>query len=102
MSKPLGATGRSDARWLKLAARLRAEMAPICHRCGGDIDLTLDRNDRMSWTLDHITPLAYGGDPYDVGNLRPSHRSCNARGGAEMTNARRVRAPEGFVASREW
>lgn len=103
MSKPLGAIGRSDAQWIRLSQRLRAEMEPVCHRCGDEIDLTLHHRDRMSWTLDHLTPMAEGGDPYDPGNLKPAHRSCNSRGAAEMTNSKRSgRAPEGFVASRVW
>ncbi len=51
-----------------------------CHICGGEIDVTLDRRDRMSFTADHMEPLARGG--HLVRNeLRPAHLSCNARRG---------------------
>jgi 5-methylcytosine-specific restriction endonuclease McrA len=29
-------------------------------------------------TADHVVPLAKGGHPYDVGNLRAAHRRCNS------------------------
>lgn len=33
-------------------------------------------------TLDHITPLHMGGDPYNPANLRVICYGCNARRGA--------------------
>jgi 5-methylcytosine-specific restriction endonuclease McrA len=42
----------------------------------------LDHNDPMSWTLDHIHPLANGGAPEDLANVAPAHRRCNSKKGA--------------------
>jgi len=45
--------------------------------------MTLHHNDRMSFTLDHIIPLADPRcDPHDINNLRSAHRACNSRKGA--------------------
>lgn len=43
----------------------------LCSRPGAD-------------TADHVVPLALGGHPYDMGNLRAAHRSCNSRRGAAV------------------
>jgi 5-methylcytosine-specific restriction endonuclease McrA len=52
-----------------------------CHVCGLPFDLTLPPQHAMSFTADHMEPLALGG--HLVHNeLRPAHRSCNARRGA--------------------
>ena len=39
--------------------------------------------------VDHIVARADGGDVYDPRNMRAACRPCNARGGAQRTNARR-------------
>lgn len=63
----------------QLMRRTRTESLP-CHICGGQIDLTLDPKHSMSFTADHMIPLAAGG--HLVRNeLRPAHRACNARRG---------------------
>lgn len=63
----------------QLAHRVQLENL-ACHICGEPIDLTLPRTDRMSFTADHMVPLALGG--HLVKNeLRPAHLSCNARRG---------------------
>lgn len=52
----------------------------VCWICGGDIDVTLDRRDPMSFTADHVQPLSEGG--HLVRNeLRPAHMRCNSRRG---------------------
>ncbi|RZT59331.1 HNH endonuclease [Microcella alkaliphila] len=63
----------------RLLARVRDE-GLVCHICGGDIDVTLDRRDPMSFTADHIEPLANGGDLVR-NEIRPAHLRCNARRG---------------------
>jgi 5-methylcytosine-specific restriction endonuclease McrA len=40
---------------------------------------------RRATTVDHVTPLAYGGTN-TPGNLRASCWSCNSAGGARVTN----------------
>jgi len=42
-----------------------------CHICGLKIDGT-----REPWDLEHIIPLALGGEDA-LGNLAPAHRSCH-------------------------
>ena len=72
--------GRSDRRWKEISARLRIELPSVCHLCGQRIDQSLSARDRMSWTLDHISPLSDGKfDAHDESNLAPAHRSCNSR-----------------------
>lgn len=76
--------GRSGRPWRRLVALAKAELPPVCHLCGHLIDLSLYHNDPMSWTLDHLHPLAHGGAPEDMGNVAPAHRVCNSRKGARM------------------
>lgn len=88
--------GRSHRTWIELCKRLRRELPPVCHLCGGQIDLTLPHNDSRAWTLDHIESLMSNYErAHDVSNLAPAHRGCNsskgAREGARM-NVRRSRA----------
>ena len=53
----------------------------VCYLCSEVIDLTLHFNHRDSFTLDHVIPLALGGDTSYI-NLASAHRSCNSRKGA--------------------
>lgn len=52
----------------------------ICHICEGPIDGV-----REPWDLDHVVPLALGGDD-DPENLRPVHTRCH-RGAGSKTSA---------------
>ena len=67
----------------KLRARLKAEGRP-CHLCGRPIDYSLPPRTPWSFELDHIVPIARGGDPYSYANAAASHRICNERKGASM------------------
>lgn len=63
---------------LALALRRRTARDNLpCWICKQPIDTTLDRKHPMSFTYDHIEPLAAGGDPRGPG--RPAHLSCNSR-----------------------
>lgn len=64
-------TRTRPARWKRLSARLRRAQ-PFCSECGTRYDLTVD----------HVMPLAHGGDPFDETNLDVLCRSCNGRKGA--------------------
>jgi 5-methylcytosine-specific restriction endonuclease McrA len=92
--------GRSGYRWAQLIKRLKVERPPVCWICGQGINLALHHTHRMSWTADHITPLAdllaLGGDPYDETNIAPAHRSCNSRKG------RSDKPPSPVNNSRRW
>lgn len=41
--------------------------------------------------VDHIVPIAKGGHPLDLTNMRAACGPCNQAGGAAITNARRRR-----------
>ena len=61
-----------------------------CHICGGQIDGT-----REPWELEHIIPIAMGGDD-DETNAAPAHVSCHAQKTTtdrkQIAKANRVRA----------
>lgn len=76
--------GRDGRPWRRIVAIAKRELPPICHICGGIIDMGLHWNDARAWTLDHVTALANGGDPESLANLRPAHRGCNSRKGAKI------------------
>lgn len=89
--------GRSSRAWKTLAAQLKVELPPICHLCGGTIDLSLPHLDRMAWTLDHVLSLHdYPHLAMDPVNLRPAHRSCNSRKGKGQPPSQHINA------SRTW
>lgn len=72
---------RRDYRWRKKAARERKRLEDnpdlaVCSLCGLAIDMTLPPLNPGAFTLDHITPLAQGGDI--LGPTRPAHRGCNS------------------------
>jgi len=55
----------------------------VCHICGGEIDLTLDRRIgkegwEMSLQIDHVIPISKGG-PDKLSNVKPSHGKCNLK-----------------------
>ena len=50
-----------------------------CWRCNEPFDWTLPYTDARSFTADHVTPLAVGGDI--LGTLKPAHRGCNSSRG---------------------
>lgn len=59
--------------------RLRAIIArskPACHICGKDIDYTLPYTDPMCFVIDHIIPLAKGGEDA-LSNVKAAHRHTN-------------------------
>lgn len=74
------AKGRTGRPWLRAAARVKRN-SNVCWICGGAIDVTLGARDPMSFTVDHVVPLALGGAERDPENLRPAHRRCNSKRG---------------------
>ena len=86
MGNPRRANG---ARRDSIRARWRAIGAP-CWICGHPIDYSLGmvtvngkrRPHPMSFVVDEIVPVKYGGDPLSYENTRPAHYVCNARRGA--------------------
>lgn len=81
-------TRQRTARWKRTSTRLRRQQ-PFCSECGTQDDLTVD----------HVIPLADGGDPYDENNLDVLCRPCNSRKGAS-TRGDEVREAEGPTAGK--
>jgi 5-methylcytosine-specific restriction endonuclease McrA len=55
----------------------------MCHICGEAVDPTLKRPDPMAAELDHIIPLAKGGEE-SYANCRCSHATCNRKKSAKV------------------
>lgn len=65
-------TKRNDA----IRKRMRTVIAkakPACHICGAPIDYELPHTDPMSFVVDHVIPLAKGGEDA-LSNARAAHR----------------------------
>lgn len=54
-----------------------------CHICGDAIDPELKSPALMSWSIDHVIPLAKGGT-HGYSNCKAAHRVCNSRKGASL------------------
>lgn len=69
-----------DHRWKKLRTWAKANLPWVCGLCGAPISRDIKFPDPMSWSLDHIIPLAK--DPgrvyaYDKDYVQPAHLRCN-------------------------
>jgi hypothetical protein len=53
-----------------------ANPTPDCCLCDQPIDMALSYPDRMSWSLEHLTPLSLGGS-HTRDNVAESHLRCN-------------------------
>lgn len=67
--------GRSGSRYVRDNARLKRTTVPVCHWCWKPIDLALKHPNPMSWSADHVVPLAMGGPIH--GARVPMHLRCN-------------------------
>lgn len=77
-------TREARARW----ATDVADGQVSCHLC------SLPIGPGQQWDIDHLVPLAAGGDMRDPNNQRPAHARCNRSRGASMGNQmRRPAAP---------
>lgn len=90
---------RSTLRWQKLRAEFLA-MSTHCARCGQPLRPDLKAPHPLSSTVDHIIPIAAGGDPYSWSNLRAMHWGENASLGASFGN--RMRGERKRRPSRAW
>lgn len=61
----------------KRARRVVLSRDNFCYLCGEYVDKTLPAFHPLSPEVDHIVPLANGGDPLDTDNMRLTHRLCN-------------------------
>lgn len=75
---------------------------PPCALCKQPIDYTLHYRDPMAYVVDHIIPIARGGDD-NVDNIQAAHRLCNETKGAkleaELVEPQPLRA---FTTTRTW
>ena len=72
--------GRTDtAAWRKAKAQAIKDAQGQCQLCGGELDPRAPKNTPNATEIDHITPLAAGGEPYARENLRALHRWCHQR-----------------------
>lgn len=87
---------RNTALRVKHRAIIKADQPP-CHLCGQPIDYKAHHLDPLSFTIDHITPLALGGEDV-LDNLAAAHRRCNRAKSAKTT----WRPGVSFVTGRRW
>jgi len=66
--------GRTGRPWLRMRAFVLARDAGVCWMCGHS----------GAGAVDHVVPLAQGGDPLDPANLRAIHTRCNSRKGSRV------------------
>ena len=97
--------GRNTGQWVRTRAKVLAGR-PDCALCGKPIDYDGPYRDERGklnpWgpVVDHIEPMAKGGNPYDLGNLQAAHRRCNGRKG-DRARPRTVTIPK-LITSRDW
>lgn len=90
---------RNTARRDKHRAIIKADRPP-CHVCKGEygpIDYDAHHLSPLSFTIDHITPLALGGED-TLDNLAAAHRRCNRAKSAKPSWRPGVR----YVTGRRW
>ena len=75
--------------------KIIARDQPPCHVCGGDILYGAHHLDPLSFTIDHITPIARGGSD-TLDNLAACHRACN------RTKSDKIAAGVDFITDRDW
>ncbi|GAA4724445.1 hypothetical protein GCM10025782_23090 [Pedococcus ginsenosidimutans] len=84
--------------WRRLRDKAKKEYPPVCHICGGPINMDL-KSGPMMWSLDHLDPLAiYGTGLPPLDRCRPAHFGCNSSRGAKLAQRRRKPRPR----SRDW
>lgn len=54
-----------------------------CHICNQPIDLSLPRTHSLGLHLDHVIPLARGGE-HSLSNVKPAHARCNLSKGSKV------------------
>mgnify|MGYP003408035584 FL=1 len=63
---------RDKANQNRMRARV-AKQQPACHICGSSIDYALPHTDKWSFVIDHVIPLAKGGEDA-LANVKAAHR----------------------------
>lgn len=70
--------GKYGSRHRKNRDQYKGQDNVRCWLCGELIDMSLPREDNMSYELDHVKPVSKFPElRYDPANTRPSHKGCN-------------------------
>lgn len=92
---------RDTAAWRR--ARTRAlRGATHCAECGRELDFAAPPRSRWAPSVDHVRPLALGGEPFAQANLRVLHVGCNARLGGRLGARLRRRVVAPGVRRADW
>ena len=83
-----------DATYRRNRAALRAKRLP-CWLCGKPIRYDLKAPHPLSFSADHVDPVARGG--HNHGELKPAHLGCNKK-----RSAKRREDTDILKTSREW
>ena len=67
----------SDPEYRRRRELLKAQSNLTCWLCNKPIDKKIKWPDPLSFTADHVEPVATGG--HNHGRLRPAHFVCNSR-----------------------
>lgn len=83
---------RSSARWQKVRAEVLRD-ASHCAVCFRALDFNAPARSPRAPSVDHVLPLAHGGEPFERTNLQAVCVSCNSRKGASLGAPPRRREP---------
>lgn len=86
-------------RWRRIRARVLREET-TCWLCGQPVDQTIPTPHPFSAEVDHVRPVAQGGDLYDRANLRLTHRRCNTARNRKTQTPTQPAGP--LPTSRDW
>jgi len=77
----MASPNRADHTWAKnsyqKAKKIIFSSQSNCGICGRPVDFDKKFPDPWSATVDHIIPVAKGGDPASVDNMQLAHLQCN-------------------------
>ena len=68
--------GWAKATYQKARKKIFATQS-VCAICGRPVNFDLKFPDPWSPTVDHIIPIAKGGNPADIANMQLAHLQCN-------------------------
>lgn len=92
--------GRTGRPWERMKREVWATETH-CWLCGRWVDQSLPWRNPWSRSVDHVMPLAEGGNPLARTNLRLAHRRCNVVRG-NLARKRKRRASHLGALSRQW
>lgn len=75
--------GHNGHRRRQLSDWLRSQGNP-CHICGQAIDYSLPSTNPMSFSVDHVIPIARGGEEFSKGNIKAAHKICNMKKNSKL------------------